>query len=129
MNDETKIDTDEDLDELFESLEMLPAQLTLAQMNLLEQRWKDNMLARRMALTILTKPFSEFRQLVETDRDFAEAVASTYTCVDGVIEYCRGVAGTLEASRVWMMVALAGREDMEEVIEAGKAAVDEGAAA
>lgn len=130
MTNETTIDQDAaELDQLLESMEQLPAQLTTTDMDNLERRWRESMRARRMALVMLTQSFQEFQQNVETDREFAVAVAATFACVEDQIEFCRGVAKTLETSKIWMMMALVGREDMEEVLEAGKAAVDEEAAA
>lgn len=115
---------DESLDKLTEIIESKPAQLTTDNMDELERAWKARMRARRMALVMLTMPFTELRDKVQEDKEFATAVAATLACTQNEIDFCRGVAESLETAQVWMNVSLCYRDDMQEILEAGKSQVE-----
>lgn len=111
---------DDFADALYARLETKEALLTCEDMDEIEALWERHRRTRRAALALLTKPWAQLNQEVIEDRGFAVAVAQIKTFADEVGLY-KGLAELMEAVSVWCMVALAGREDMSEVLEEANA--------
>ena len=118
------MDTAEFADHLLSELEQKPAQLTMVEMGALENWWSKSVRTRRIALVMLTGPWSFIGDKVAEDREFAETVAAAYRCNKDLIKSAKGLAGFLECADLWMTVALCSREDMPEVLAAGEKATE-----
>ncbi|MEW8548577.1 MAG: hypothetical protein AB2693_34175 [Candidatus Thiodiazotropha sp.] len=88
---------------------------TIDDLGRFEDRLHKNAATRRAALAVLTKPFSEIQEMIENNRDFAVATADILTCTDP--ELYQATHDLLENARTRMVLLLACREDMEEIIE------------
>ncbi|MEW8086174.1 MAG: hypothetical protein AB2823_11450 [Candidatus Thiodiazotropha endolucinida] len=116
----TAIDWDQMSDEdfaknLFDKLEAEGPVFTLEELGIFEGRLHKNAATRRLALVVLTKPFSEIQEKIESDRDFAIATADIYNCTDpGLYQATHDL---LENARLRMAGLLACRVDMEEIFK------------
>ena len=88
--------------------------LTHSDMDIIEECWEKRRAARRCALILLTKPFKEIREGVGKNREFALAVAEVISCNEN-LDFYKGIHEFLVKAKVWGSIALAGREDMEEI--------------
>jgi len=104
-------------------LETEEAALTCEEMDIIEQFWRDDMRNRRCALVFLTKPFSEIREQIESDRGFAVCAAAAMDCIEP--DRYQTIANLLRDVQRRLMVAVACREDMEEVLEEAKEGIVE----
>jgi hypothetical protein len=111
---------DEFSDALFAKMEAAEPQLTCEDMDKIEAVWMSQKRDRRMALVMLTKPWAWLNQQVSKDRDFAKAVAEVEQYASRASLY-KGLAEMMETAVVWCMLALAGREDMQELCNEAKA--------
>ena len=111
---------DDFADAIFAELETKEPLLTCEDMDEIEAMWKRQTRTRRAALVLLTKPWAWLNQQVIEDRGFAVAVAEVKILADEAGLY-KGLAKLMETASVWSMAALAGREDMSEIIEEAKA--------
>lgn len=110
--------TDDAADALLAEIDAKAALLTLDDMDRIEQKWRELMTVRRCSLVMLTRPFADLRSDVEESRDFAVAVAEALRKVD--LDFYQGMATLIDTARVWLLMALACREDMAEIMaEAG----------
>ncbi|MCG7863861.1 MAG: hypothetical protein JAZ18_15865 [Candidatus Thiodiazotropha endolucinida] len=116
----TELDWDQMSDEdfaktLFDKLEAEGPVFTLEELGIFENRLQTNAATRRLALVVLTKPFSEIQEQIENDREFAVATADIYNCTDpGLYQATHDL---LETARLRMAGLLACRDDMEQVFE------------
>ena len=94
-----------------------PATLTCAQMDEIEQHWRDTMPARRCALIMITKSFAWLRDSVQEDREFALSVADTMQCATAALSSYKATIKLLENATLRASVALAYREDMAEILD------------
>ncbi len=111
---------DDFADKLIADLDSKGPLLTCDDMDKLERLWEEERRGRRCALVLMTKPFSWVREQVETDRDFAAAVAACYSYTREN-ELYKGTAALIEQANLWAMIALAGREDMNELLAEAEA--------
>lgn len=109
--------SDKFAENLIAEVETRPAQITCDDMDRLEDWWRNSTRERRAALLMLTQPFVHIQKETMNDEQFAEAIAQTLECVSDVIGGLQDLLEYLEVSKVWMMVALAGREDMRGIRE------------
>lgn len=111
---------DDFADALVAQMEAREPLLTCEDMDEIEAMWERQRCSRRAALGLLTKPWAWLNQQVTENRDFAVCVAQIKECADTIGLY-KGMAEFMEAASVWGMVALAGREDMSEILAEAKA--------
>ena len=110
----------DDIDALVESLRKQGPLLSCDDMDAIEAMWERQRTNRRAALVLLTLPWAELNQKVSEDRAFAVAVAAVLQILGETALY-RELTKLLDAAEGWCLVALAGREDMREVLhEAGR---------
>lgn len=110
-----KMSGDEFAKNLFAKLEAEGPVLTLDELETFEDRIHKNQTTRRVALVVLTKSFSEIKEMIESDRDFAVATADAFNCTDpGLYQAAHDL---LENARIRMAGLLACRDDMEQVFE------------
>ncbi|MFT4255632.1 MAG: hypothetical protein QM599_01500 [Pseudoxanthomonas sp.] len=102
--------------EVFAKLEQKGPILTFEEMDLIEERWRDDTRNRRCSLLVLAKPWVELRELVVTDKEFAIAVAQIAPIARDLSERLHSLADAIGAADIWATCALAHREDMAEVI-------------
>ncbi|MFC1347716.1 MAG: hypothetical protein G8D81_20480 [gamma proteobacterium symbiont of Clathrolucina costata] len=108
--------SDEDFaNSLFDKLEAEGPVFTLEELGRFENRLQKNAATRRMALVVLTKPFSEIQEQIENDREFAVATADIYQCTDP--ELYQATHDLLENARLRIAGLLACRDDMEEIFK------------
>ena len=108
-------------DALAVKMEGEPAILDMQGMDRIESMWKEDMRNRRCILAALLKPFSEIREGIEKDDGFAEAMAACYVRANNTAEMLETIAGLVRNAESRMMVALAHRPDMGEIVERAKA--------
>ena len=113
--------SDEFADAMIKEVISAPAQLTCEQMDQIEARWRHDMSARRCALIMLTKPGTDYLEMVESKRDFAEAVAEIMQFLPELIKFHEAMIELLQRVNTWSMVAIAGREDMQELLDTARA--------
>ena len=101
-------------EKIVRKLSKRPALVTLEVMDEIEAWWKATLAARRCAFATLTKPWPEMRDAIVNDTEAAEALAAVYTCFDS--EKFENLAKLAGAAQAGMMVALAYREDMDELM-------------
>lgn len=111
---------DDFADAVFIQMETKEPLLTCEDMDEIEAMWERQRRTRRAALLLLTKPWAWLNQQVTENRDFAVAVAQIKMLADEVKLY-KGLAKFMEEASLWGMLALADREDVDEVIEEAKA--------
>lgn len=100
---------------LYAKLEADGPVFTLEELGRFENRLYKNRATRRVALAMLTKSFSEIKEEVEINREFAIATADIFNCTDP--ELYQATHDLLETARIRMAGMLACREDMEEIIK------------
>jgi hypothetical protein len=112
---------DDFADAFFSRLESRGAQITRDEMKEVEEVLQRQRTARQCALALLSEPWSQLNKRVGEDRGFAVVVAEVMQYANEV-ELYSGLAGLMKTAGVWCMAALAGREDMAEIIKEAKAA-------
>jgi len=101
-------------EEMLGKLESQAATLSCEEMDKIEKFWEEDRAGRRCALINLTKPFSFIKEGVLKDISFAEALAGVYNSLDP--EKYEAIASLLRNAQIRIMFALAGRDDMEELL-------------
>lgn len=119
--DRNAMSSEEFADAMIKGVTDAPAQLTCERMDQIEARWRDDTHERRCALVMLTKPGSDYLKMVESDPAFAKAVAAVMQHLPELIEFHECMVKLLQTVNTWSMVALAGREDMQSLLDAAKA--------
>lgn len=111
-------------DRLVEQLRAAPPLLEKQQMYAIEDNIRADQM-RRVVLAVASMPGDELLQQTENDREFAVAVlqGGIFSEMDSVIERYKGLVSLLETVQVRLVISLSMREDMESVIEEGKAAL------
>lgn len=104
-------------DALLAKLSDEPATITCEQMDAIEQHWRDTMPTRRCALAMLTKPFADLRDKVLEDRELALAIADSMQCANRELPRYKATIKLLEKAAALAAVAMAGREDMTEILD------------
>jgi hypothetical protein len=112
-----------DANRLLMKMMKLPAELSMEEMDAIEQWWESERINRRLALIFLTKPFKWIRRKTETDRKFAVNMSSVYHVLGEQLENYKNVGELLERIQVRMMFAMACRKDMDNVLEEGKKSI------
>jgi hypothetical protein len=111
------MNSDEFADAITKCVQEAPAALTCADMDRIESIWREDMRNRRCALAMLTKPGADLMKGVENDRELAAAIAEVYVRIPALIQFTDTLRELYEKMRGWSIVALAGREDMQELID------------
>ncbi len=103
-----------------------PALMTHDQMENLERTIQaDDGVARRMGLAVAAMPGGELIGKVEADRNAAVTFATIDECVTEYLHKLKGLTAVLEVAQTRLLIALATREDMADVIaEAKKSTVN-----
>lgn len=117
-----------ELDALYARFLEQPAQLTAAQVDMLERRlctadaeW------RRLALASLTKSGVQLKERFAGSRDAARLAAELLTVADDMGKRLHELAGMLETASTRLMLSLCERPDMQELIATAKAQLERGA--
>jgi len=118
-----QMSSEEFADALYAKLETEEAALTTEEMDLVEQFWRNDIRNRRCALVFLTKPFSEIREQIENNRDFAVSAAAILDCI--VPDKYQAIADLLSDAKRRLLVVTACREDMKEILEEAKEGIIE----
>lgn len=95
--------------------------LTCDEMDLIEERWRDGTRDRRCSLIMLTEEYPSLRQKVMESREFAEAMASVMGAARQQAKFLAGLSDLMRQVEVRAMLALANREDMDDVIKSSEA--------
>lgn len=111
------MNSDEFADEITKCVQEAPAALSCEDMDRIESIWREDMRNRRCALAMLTKPGAELMNSVESDRELASAIAGVYVRLPSLIKFTETLHHLYKKMNGWAIVALAGREDMAELIE------------
>lgn len=109
-------ETQQDAEALINACKGQPAALKPSEVDEFDQWLVDTKVSRRVSLVMLSKPYDELESGVLNDRDFAVAVADAERCA---AEVDRGLGLALDLvrqSRAWMLAALSGRPDCDEII-------------
>ena len=112
------MDEDEFADKILAKMENQCSILTCDEMDIIEKFWEQDRRARRCALIQLTKPFKWLRENVENDDEYAEAAVEILECIDP--KKYEEIAKLISAAKVRVMCALAGREDMQILMDKAK---------
>ncbi|WP_126286629.1 hypothetical protein [Burkholderia stagnalis] len=103
-------------DRIFEQIEAAPALISKDDVQSIE-----NVIARdsfrRAALLFATSSGAELCRKIENDREFARAVAHVHEELGSVVERYRELASLIHTVDARLMIALCGREDMQEIIQ------------
>lgn len=83
---------------------------------------------RRMVLAYLSMPFKESADAIRTDRDKAITFAAIYLCTKSSVEKYRSLVEFMNAAEARLMVSLAQREDMLEILAIAETQVETHAA-
>lgn len=110
---------DDFVERLLAQLQGSDAQISCEDMDAIEKRWTENTRWRRCSLVMLTQSWKSLSEKVEADKDFAAAVAQLFVLREN-IEFYKGIVNLLECANSWCMTALAGREDIDELIESAE---------
>jgi len=114
-----KMDEDQFADRLYEQVEASPALINMEQVDTIEKIIRTDMF-RRAALLFATSSGAEICDKILNDRDFALAAADVFQGLDGAETRYRQLADLLAAIHARLLVALAGREDMQEILDEAK---------
>lgn len=114
---------DATIDSFIKSMQEAGPVLTPAEMDLIANFWEEGRRARRCCLAMLLQSPTEIAEAAASDRGFAVAVAQVQNCSANIEQY-RALVGLLERSSMVALFALAGREDMEEIIAEAEADAD-----
>lgn len=110
---------DDTADRIFEQLDAADAFITDQQLDLIEEIISHDAV-RRAGLVFATMPGRELCKKIEQDRDFAVCAASTLSGLnDAKIRY-QELAELLKQVHTRILLALCGREDMENVVADGR---------
>jgi hydrogenase maturation factor len=117
-----------ELDALYARFLEQPAQLTTAQVNVLERRlctadaeW------RKLALASLAKSGVELKERFAGSREAAQLAAELLTVADDMGKRLHEIAAMLETASTRLMLSLCERPDMQELIAAARAQLERGA--
>jgi hypothetical protein len=117
-----------ELDALYATFLQQPAQLTLRQMNSIEQSiCTDDAEWRRLALASLTKSGSQLTQRFGASREAAQLAAELLAVAEDMGKRLHEIAAMLETASTRLMLSLCERADMHELIAAAKAQLQRGA--
>jgi hypothetical protein len=105
-----------DIDDLIEKLGKQEPILSFEQVEQLENRITETGITRRAALALLTKSPTETSNAILNNQSYAETIAELSVCIKDSLEYYRGLTELMETSHLWLNYALAGREDMNELL-------------
>lgn len=113
---------DEDVfaDRIFEQIKGAPALIEKQQIYTIEDSIKSDQM-RRVALALAAMPGGELIQKIDSDREFAVLSGGIFSEMDQLIARYKGLLEVIETVQARLMVSLANREDMESVINEGKA--------
>lgn len=76
---------------------------------------------RRAAMAYLATPFKKTADAIRTDRETALALAAVYFAIQGSLKSYKSLVGFMCAAEARLMVALAQREDMQEILALAEA--------
>lgn len=76
---------------------------------------------RRCAVSLLTRRGEELPNKVADDREFAVGCASLHHCLDGYVGSVKNLLELLKLVQARLIVALATREDLSELLVEGRA--------
>lgn len=96
-------------------IDAAPAILSFGDMNKLEAWWRDGIRRRRCSLALLTMPARELAEKVQADRGFAVAVADVLDGIEDLENVAKELTNLFQAVQARTILALAGREDMQEI--------------
>ena len=114
------MDEDEFVELVLKRVKSAPPALTDAQVKSIEEQAQIDGVTRRIALAILMRPDLSLVNSIESDREAAVAFADCLARMDGYISRMKILAEMANSVKTKMMVALATRHDMREVIAEGK---------
>ncbi len=113
------MDNDEFAEKLYLDMEKREACLSMDEMDAIEKFWEVDRVCRRMSLIHLTKPFKEISDMVKSNDEFALAVTDTLDLLN--TESYEQFLSYLQQALTVMMLALAGREDMNQLRDKARA--------
>lgn len=108
------------IDELYRVAESEPAFLSGEHVDNLEDWLQSSSLTRRASLTLLTRSFSDLQKDVRTNQEAAKALAGVFVLQDDLINCIKTLSDCIEKSQATLMLLLAEREDMRELIDQAK---------
>lgn len=100
---------------MLERLRAAPALLDESQMYAIESKIKGDV-TRRAAFAIASLAGADLLEKVSTDREFAVAVGTVFNSLGEVIGRYQQLSELLESIHARLAVAVAVREDMEEIL-------------
>lgn len=103
-------------------MEAAPAFLSHEQVYELEDEIRGDQI-RRAALALSSLTGADMLKKIESDRDFAVLASGISDEMPALQEKYRGLADILKGLQGRVLIALASREDMQQVIEEGKSVV------
>ena len=118
--DASKMDAGTYAMRLFEQLEAAPAFITNEELAVIENRIDTDAL-RRAALLLATASGGDLCRNIQENKDFAVAAASIHSGFANAKGRYRQLADLLESIDDRIVLALCGRDDMQEVIADGAA--------
>jgi hypothetical protein len=99
-----------------------PPLLSFEDMDKLERWWRDGVRRRRCSLILLTTPAKELVEKVQKDRGFAVAVADVLDGIKDLTNVAQELTELFNAVEARTILALAAREDMQEIMDEATAA-------
>ena len=111
-------------EKIFNTLLKSRAPLRKRDLDELEQHARDDShgVNRRLAFSIMTLSGKKLVAAVRKDRDAAVAFAECADCLHGTIGHLEGLLGFMRCAETRTRIALAIREDMQEIIAEARAA-------
>ena len=118
------LNSDEFADQLVKRLEAEEhCALKSDDVSAIERFLKTSGVTRRSALLYMARPWKETAQAIAQNHDTAVAFASVAHCLQEDVKRYKTLADLLGRAETRLMVALAVRTDMDEVLSLGKAGV------
>lgn len=112
------MDPEEFAEKMVEEIAAQPATLTHSQVDAIEQRAQADGVIRRCVLAMLTKPGKHTLESALNDREAAVAYAGLQADIRDYLEHRHDELKELfEAVDARILIALAQREDMEEILK------------
>lgn len=105
---------------MFETIKKQPAQLTKKQVYQIEDTERAMGVTRRAALMTLTMPGKKLLAEMRKDKELARALACAYESLGDYIDKLDGMSCMMKTAYARLMVALAQREDMRELLKQAK---------
>lgn len=109
-------------DDMYDRIDAAPSFLSTEQMAEVEDAFQSWGVSRRIAIAILTKSGHELIQSISRDRNFAVAMARWSEEIRAHLAYLNGIKQLISHAHARVLIALAGRTDMKEVLRQAREA-------